>query len=268
MADSGAIAAGTGGKPAQPREDAGNTSTEDAGIKPVDAGQVPTRVFDAGSDPLRNQVVGGQVCARLAQIQCAGEAFCCDAPGRDVATCEVGMRDVCINTLHFDAVTANPITAFSAERATTVFTTLEDLASRCDPTIAAYGGSPEGLPSMLFGTIAQGDSCSPGITTDKQRWAAALASCTNIETTACLPHSEFQSRCEARTAIGGLCFTDLNCHTGLYCPNPDFRFGETYCETRKAIGAPCQTANECATLFCKSGACVEGDRQAAYCLSN
>jgi len=36
---------------------------------------------------------------------------------------------------------------------------------------------------------------------------------------------------------------------------------------RKALGAPCGLPNECESLFCKGGQCVEATKQAAYCLA-
>ena len=35
---------------------------------------------------------------------------------------------------------------------------------------------------------------------------------------------------------------------------------------RKAVGDSCTAPNECATLYCKGGKCVDASAEAAYCL--
>ncbi|MDH5672009.1 MAG: hypothetical protein OEZ06_07645 [Myxococcales bacterium] len=230
------------------------------------------RVFDPGTDPVRNNVQAGQVCARLAQIQCAGEAYCCDNPGRDRATCETVMADGCVNELFLDSVTASPVTGFDAGAASVAFTELERMASECDPGIAAFGGSASGLMGMFTGTIEAGGNCEPdggplGLPSEPAA-AAALASCTDIQSQACLPRLTSWS-CEPRGQAGTKCFSDLNCVDGLYCPNPTFAVTtNATCTPRRPVGQACSTPNECESLFCKGGACVAADAQAAYCLAN
>ena len=47
------------------------------------------------------------------------------------------------------------------------------------------------------------------------------------------------------SAEGGRCFTDVNCQTDLYCPNPELDpVGNYYCPKRKADGADCELQNE------------------------
>lgn len=225
------------------------------------------RVFDAGSDPNRNNVVAGQICGRLAQIQCAGEAFCCDNPGRERAACEDAMRTGCIEQMFLDAISSNPISAFDATTAATTFAEIERLAMTCDPSIADFGASREGLMGMFRGTEEEGESCAPGLTMNRATAAAKLASCTNIATIACLPTSALSWTCEPRNDVGGRCFTDVNCVDGLFCPNPNLSFGRATCAERKPVGASCELPNECSSLFCKGGACVEAIQQAAYCLT-
>jgi hypothetical protein len=224
--------------------------------------------FDAGSDPNRNAVKAGQVCGRLAQIQCAGEAFCCANPGRDRVSCENTMRDGCISELYLDAITGNPIAGFDEASAQFAFDRIEQLASQCDTGIANVGASQDGLLGMLRGTVEPGGDCYAGV--DKAVAAAALASCTNGSTTSCLPRSAFSWSCQPKGAIGATCFTDLNCQDGLYCPNPALMsggFGTGKCATRKPISGSCRQPNECASLFCKGGLCVEASVDAAYCLA-
>ncbi len=243
-----------------------------AGQEPVVPPPPPLdeRVFDAGSDPNRNKVTAGAVCARLAQIQCAGEAFCCPNPTHTVPQCEEISRAGCVDEAYLDMVTANPIVAFDATKAAEAFTKFEELASQCDLSIAEYGASATGLMSMLRGTLAAGKSCSPkGF--EKSSAAASLAACTNVETTACLPTSALLWTCTARGGAGAQCFSDLNCQDGLHCPNPNLlagTFGTASCAARKPAGMPCAQPNECTSFACTGGMCQEPSAEAAYCLTN
>ena len=81
--------AGTGGTAGA----IGPAGTGGAGAGGSGAGGTAT--FDAGSDPERNAVTAGRICERFAEIQCAGEAFCCDAPGRTVAACKQRQQSDC-----------------------------------------------------------------------------------------------------------------------------------------------------------------------------
>ena len=122
---------------------------------------------------------------------------------------------------------------------------------------------------MLKGTIASGKSCAPsGI--DKPAAAAALASCLDPTTTACLPTSALLWTCTARGGAGATCFSDLNCEDGLHCPNPSLlagEFGTAACAPRKAEGMPCAQPNECTSWTCTEGKCQPPSTQAAYCLT-
>ncbi len=226
--------------------------------------------FDAGTDPGRNMVDAAQLCDRLTTIQCAGEAHCCVAPGRSVEQCKTEMMDGCVNEAYLNAIAANAITAFSPDAAAAAFTQFEMMASQCDPSIAAWGSSVTGLRGILLGTKAPGDSCKPPTLqlTNPAAAAAALASCTDLATHACLPTGLATAwTCAPKNSAGGACFTDINCQDGLYCPNPDAGFSAT-CAARKAEGAGCGLPKECASLFCKGGKCVAQEQQAAYCLRN
>jgi hypothetical protein len=227
---------------------------------------VPGAVFDAGSDPMRNQVQAGQVCARLAQIQCAGEAFCCTNPGRDRATCETAQTNFCTMQLYLDAITQNKITAFDPASAAAAYEGLEQRASQCDPSISSFAASVPGLLGMMKGTVAANGSCSPaGL--DNASAAAALASCKDVATTACLPKTALAWSCAARGGAGASCFTDINCTDGLYCPNPNAEIGTKQCTMRKPVGSACSGASECVSLYCKGGACVDATPETAYCLA-
>ncbi|HTU62522.1 MAG TPA: hypothetical protein VMF89_28875, partial [Polyangiales bacterium] len=79
---------GSGGARAEETPRAGSASQPAAeGGAPAPAIEKATE-FDAGDDPERNKVTAAQLCERLATINCAGEAFCCDAPNRTVEACK------------------------------------------------------------------------------------------------------------------------------------------------------------------------------------
>lgn len=227
----------------------------------------------AGTAPDRNMVSSGDVCDRLATIQCAGEQHCCTAPGRDFDTCKATMKQGCIQDLYLDAVSADPVSGFDAGRAATAFTEYERQASTCDAGVAAWGAGNEGLRSMLVGTANAGGNCQPsGTIPSEAQVAAALTSCKDGAGQACQPRGltpvTIMWRCEGRTAAGGDCFTDANCQDGLYCDNPDLADLVASCVPRLAEGSACGTPNECASLMCKGGTCVAADQQAVYCLDN
>jgi hypothetical protein len=221
-------------------------------------------MFDAGTDPARNQVTGGHVCARLAQIQCAGEAFCCPNPGRDRAACETAQINYCTTKIYLDAITQNRITGFDATAAASALEGFEQRASECDPMISSFAASLDGLLGIMKGTVAAKGDCTP-LALDEATAAAYLAACEDIATTACLP-TALTWKCSPRGGAGASCFTDVNCTDGLYCPNPNATIGTAKCTTRKASGETCTAPNECATLYCKGGKCVDASAEAAYCL--
>jgi hypothetical protein len=231
-------------------------------------GGMGTTVTGFGDDPERNAVVAGTICDRLSTIQCAGEAACCDAPGRDVATCKTTMFDLCTSTLFFDKIAEQKKSGFDPVHAKDVFTMVESMAMSCDPGLAAFGESVTGLRSIFQGTLPENASCTPigGLT--KSMAAAALASCVNPDTHACLPDAlGITWGCKSHAGEGKSCFTDINCTEGLYCPNPDLiPASGAKCTPRKAAGEACGAPNECASLFCRGGMCVAADKQSAYCL--
>jgi hypothetical protein len=238
-----------------------------AGGVPIPPGET-VQPFDAGTDPSRNKVVAGMVCERFAAIECAGEAHCCTAPGRTVDACRTAVANSCNQDGYLDAVSLNSITGFDPTTAEAGFTMLEQKAAQCDPTIASWGIGTDGLRGMLKGTIAPNASCKPAgaITADKATQAAALLSCTNITTTACLPTSLLGNwACAPKNDVGGSCITDYNCIDGEYCNNPKMTLG--MCARRSTAGATCKNPDECTTLYCEGGMCVPPTTQLAYCLS-
>jgi hypothetical protein len=224
------------------------------------------RVFNAGDAPDRNAVMPGELCERLATIQCAGEAYCCDNPGRDVPACKSELLRACERE-YVDDVADNPDTAFDAAQAERVFAEIERLASQCDPSIVAFGESHEGLRSIFAGTVQPGGDCRPSNPLSMQQSSAAAVSCTDSSTQACVPTLSDWT-CEPHAPAGGHCFTDLNCQPGLFCPNPaPPSLSGADCTPRKAEGTSCETDNECMSLFCRGGRCTPADVQTAYCLT-
>lgn len=227
----------------------------------------PATRFDAGSDPNRNKVTAANLCTRLVEINCAGEAFCCDTPTRTVEACKADLLKTCSGDLMVERIAMNPITGFDAAAAEQAYTKLETRAAACDPTVAAWGGSADGLLGILKGTVAPNASCKPAdALPDAATLAAALVSCTG--TNACLfsdPLGDWT--CAPKVADGGVCNSDNNCHDGFFCNLPALSL-TGQCTARKAVGESCTGPTQCASLFCKGDKCVDADRRAAYCLMN
>jgi hypothetical protein len=267
----GSVAGGVGGgqPPAGNGGSAGTIVPAGSGGAPVGGeggmGPIMNRVFDAGMAPDRNNVQAGALCQRLAEIQCAGEEYCCEDPGRDRATCEDAMLESCKTEAYLDAISGNEITAFNEETAAVTFAEVERLASVCSPDIVSFSISRDGFMAMFRGTASAGASCFPS-GTNAAVAAAKLASCTDIGTIACLPTSLLSWKCTERGGAGDPCFTDVNCFDGLYCPNDKLEIGKSSCEARKPIGGACRWGNECESLFCEAGACVPPSQRNAYCL--
>lgn len=258
---------GAGGELAGAAADGGNGSQPQAGSSSAagsSGGGVP---FFAGSDPNRNQVQPGALCARLAVIQCAAEAHCCLAPGRSVEACESEIRSTCTDELFLDVIAMDPITGFDAEAAAAAYTELERRSSECDLDIGQWGLGA--LRGILKGTLAANRSCKPpgaASVTDKRAQARALASCANITEYACLPMSLLGDwTCAPKNDSGGNCVTEDNCRTGLYCRNPNMQpLGR--CAPRLELGATCTSGTDCSSLYCKGSKCVAAEQQVVFCL--
>jgi hypothetical protein len=258
-----ASASGAAGKSGSAASGSGSAGTP-AGGGASSGGALPP--FNGG-DPALNMVQAGAVCARLAMLDCAAEAHCCNNPGRSVAECESDIMTACTGKFFIDALSLNPITGFDKSAAQTAFTVLEQKASQCDVSVAAFGTSVDGLPGTFKGTVAPGKTCKP-TQTDPASVGAALASCTGIATTACLPQSVIGDwTCSPKNAAGGPCLTDINCNAGLYCnvPSPG---SLGVCAATLPVGSSCSLPSQCSSLFCKNSVCVASDQQAAYCLKS
>lgn len=246
-------------------ESGGNAQTGGTGGDPAD-------YFDS-DNPERNAVTAGDICDRLATLQCAGEQNCCDDPGRDFDTCKSEALASCRNDTFLDTISDDPITGFNEGLARAAMLEFENKAKDCDVTVASWGESVEGLRGIMEGTRDEGASCAGPDNGTKADAAAALASCLDPENVACLvevtivPPSA-TATCKARSAAGGKCLTDINCEKGLYCPQSNYLSpAPSNCEARIALDGSCKSNNECESLACKGGKCVEATANSAYCLN-
>jgi hypothetical protein len=220
--------------------------------------------FDAGTAFDRNAVVAGELCDRLAIIQCAGEGTCCPSAGRDFDTCKSALMGSCTADLLFDQIAQQPASGFDEVSTREVLDEIERLASMCDPGIVAFNESQQGLRRMFAGTVGPNQSCRPSNVLSRPQAGAALAACTMSETQACLPGLSTWT-CLPRGGAGNACFTDINCIPGFYCPNPNLDIAGANCLARKADGTSCAAGNECASLFCIAGRCEPPSVEGAYC---
>lgn len=175
----------------------------------------------------------------------------------------------CVNDLMLDRIAANPITGFDPVAAERAYTELETRASKCDVTVASWGGSQEGLRGIMKGTLAAQDNCKPpGLIPLPAAIAAAVVSCAMPAAQAC-QFTDFSGAwsCQPKVDAGGTCNTDNNCNDGLYCQLATLATVGS-CTPRKELGAACSTPTQCASLYCKGKLCVAADQHAAYCLTN
>jgi hypothetical protein len=217
----------------------------------------------------------GGICQRLATLQCTGEAHCCTSPGRTFDACFTRQADTCAQELQFDLIATEPVAGFDAEMTAQALTHFEQMAADCDPDIGVWGASMDGLRRMLQGTVEPGGSCMPppDAIPSVASYGAALASCRQISTHACLfagdgpiPLPPTSATCTERGQQGAICFVDTNCIDTLYCENPDGQYSTGSCAVRKPVGASCASGLECESRFCNAGSCNERTQQTAFCL--
>jgi hypothetical protein len=233
------------------------------------AGSGGSKTFDAGQADDRNDVTAGKICERLATIMCAGEAACCDSPGRDFAACKTDALKDCTGQFMLDAIAMKAKVGFDPAGASTAFDMLETRAKACDPSVAAWAASLDGFGMALNGSLAAGADCEPEggeAAATQADVLTALASCSTSANLACLADGT-SWKCTARASKGGKCTLDPNCTDGLYCENPTGDNGAGTCADRKAGGTSCTSDSECTSFICTSGKCAaNNDVQAAYCL--
>ncbi len=251
----------------------GNTGTGGGSNPGNGGGGGAPIVFDGGTNPARNSPPPGDVCDRVAAIQCAAEQTCCNNPGRDFDTCKAAMKQGCVSDYLDEITSLTTISGYSSAGAQAIFDTFEQKAAACDTSVTAWGASIAGLRALAPGTTSS--KCGPASIdelNDAGDDATRLASCTEA-TLACVPDVlPINWACKPRAAAGGTCFTDNNCVDGLYCVNPNppatFLLTNSACTPRKAVGQSCTLGNECATFLCKGGTCADLNQQTAFCLAN
>ncbi|HVU01834.1 MAG TPA: hypothetical protein VHE30_08780 [Polyangiaceae bacterium] len=234
-------------------------------------GSGPPPSFDDlvnASDPNRNDIPGGQVCERIATIQCAAEATCCSNPGRSFDACKTTMKQGCVSQLYLDAITGSGITGYDQARAKTIFENYESRAHACDTGVTAWGATLDGLRGLVTGTRSSGQTCQPSVTelADNAKIAPYLASCSDPGNSACFPTLTSWT-CSPRDVAGGKCFTDNNCQDGLYCTNTKaLNIAGGNCAAQKADGSSCELQTECQSLLCKGGTCQPVTADNVFCL--
>jgi hypothetical protein len=250
------------------RAAAGAAAAGAAGSAQVDPNARPA--FDPGTAKDRNRAQPGSLCARLSELQCAGERHCCDT-AREFDACKTALMMDCAGT-SLDEVAREKVVGFDAMRAEEVLSKLEDMSSRCDPSVKPWFNGPDGLRAMFQGTLAPDQRCMPTSSAIADL-GAALASCADSAAHACLltgvapPAPPLSATCAARVGSGGSCFVDTNCQEALYCDNPTMLYSGGTCTMRKAMGEPCQHSVECESGFCNHADAVCGapNVQQAYC---
>jgi len=253
-------ASGNGGAAGSPSSDAGSAGEQATG---------QSALFDelVGTDPSRNDIPGGEICERLATIQCAGQASCCTTASSTFEDCKRTTKQGCVGEF-LDAIMSDSIAGYDRSRAKIVLDEYERLARLCDVNVVAWGASTDGFRALARGTIAPGLKCQPPASALLRPGAVAAAhlfACTSPETHACLPIIG-DWLCVPRSAEGGACFMDTNCNDGLFCTNSEARELEGgTCNARKADGAPCAFSSQCLSFACIAGACGATTQQTIYC---
>ena len=216
-----------------------------------------------------NRVQYNQVCQRLAELQCAAEEACCTNPAGkypSVDACISNQAAVCESKFNVSVIGADPVAGYSVDNAEAAFNYFESLVTSCDTNVVSWGTSTEGFLKMMAGTKGANSLCMP---TDSHDYGAAFA-CRVTDGLTCVPGIPGTMglpptgwTCKPRSAVGGHCYSDLNCQDGLRCLAP-----ETYstCAARKADGSSCSQALECQSLFCEDNVCVAPTVEHAYCL--
>lgn len=210
------------------------------------------------------------LCVQLAGLQCGAEQRCCENPGRDLETCQKAVSDACAQNLFLDDIAAIPSAGFDMQLASAVFLEFAQRLSECDVDVSRWNVGPTGIRSIFRGTIEEGQSCKPAqvLTSSKSTQAAALLSCRDPETTACLPQSLLGDwTCTLKGTTGASCLTDDNCQEDTYCSNPEQSpLGQ--CQPRSPDGTACTGSTQCTSLTCVSGTCQSPDVDAAYCAAS
>ena len=218
------------------------------------------------------------ICQRVAEIQCAGQAHCCQtAQNVQLADCIASQVKGCQDS-GLAAIATNSKAGYDLAAATTRLNDFQTAASTCDPNIAIHAASADGLRGVLQGTVSPGGDCKvqPATTTDTGIIGAYLASCTDPKNNACLPTVLSGWKCASLNQAGGTCFSDANCAEqadptqSLYCAgstNAPLLGANGKCTVRKPSGSTCKDARECQTLVCINGTCADNTVENVYCIT-
>jgi Dickkopf N-terminal cysteine-rich region len=240
-------------------------------VQPMPDGGLPA--YDAGTEPDRNTVRAGQLCARVSALQCAAEQHCCTTAKNSFDACKTQLTKTCMDNAFLDEIAMNNVAGYSQTQTKATFDQIEVFGANCDPTVTMWAAQPEGLRAMFQGTVAPGGMCKPTGLPSQGSYAASLASCTNAETTSCLfsgtgPTAPPQTAtCAARGDSGATCFLDVNCKDGMYCQNPQMKYSSGKCAALNQNGATCTLDSECASFTCRSAVCVAATADTTFCVS-
>jgi hypothetical protein len=243
------------------------------GPRPTPDGGVPMSEFDAGSEPGRNRIQPGQICARVAAVQCAAEAHCCPMPAKALEACKSELTNTCTTKAYLDDIGKNSVSGFDQAATETMLNTLEEYSKTCDPQVAVWAGQTEGLRAMFQGTVPPNGQCKPTGLPSYANYGAYLAACSQPKTQGCLfsgdgPTAPPQTAtCAPRGGAGATCFMEVNCMDGFYCANPQMKYSSGKCTAQKAVGQQCTADVECMSLTCRSAMCVAPTVSTAYCVS-
>lgn len=218
-----------------------------------------------GQEPDRNRIAAGEICERLAIIQCIAEMMCCDDPRRGLRDCLNRQQELCQEQLLADRVSMEKTAGFDPDLAEQAFNDLEAMSRNCDPDITPFETAPDGFGQLFQGSVNPGGNCEPADANMLAMVHAALAACKDPINNACLP-SDNMWRCQPRgEQPAAPCFTDNNCVAGLYCDNPDPTTADGKCHNRTANGEACEKDHECVSLACWDDVCTPRNSQTAYC---
>ncbi len=202
------------------------------------------------SDHLAAPIPAEDFCASFAELYCDAVLTCCP-PAAGVTT-----RAACIPVLStYCATSFAPLlndarTGYDPLEAGYQLAYARELASRCDPAIAAWQNRFDGLVAMLAGTVPEGELCNPIVSErpDLREYdVARFYSCAGE--LGCRPATSIEEwRCLERGEEGAPCVGLADCADGLTCiPDSD---ATARCGRRFADGTTCTIDSQCESYEC------------------
>ncbi|MBX3276189.1 MAG: hypothetical protein KF729_38405 [Sandaracinaceae bacterium] len=205
-------------------------------------------------------------CDEYVRIVCDAVARCCPrAPAEwDQSTCRTNTRSVCNQMtqrvrdyafLEWDEVAAHRTLAQGQAF----------VDDSCSTEVQGWYLDLDGYFGAIRGNRAAGAVCTPASTTDTYEVLAAVLSCQ--DDLRCIRGSRGDWNCLAPSTNGQACSLAFD------CADPNAR-----CERRildgvcavpgEELNSLCILPDECASLVCQGGRCVERTRNTVYCPDN